>query len=77
MRAPPIGYRGRVVALTGYGQASDMTASIDAGFDAHLTKPVDHSQLLELIEKLSQLRTEQPTHWDAGPGELQPRYRKG
>jgi signal transduction histidine kinase/CheY-like chemotaxis protein len=59
MREPPIGYRGRVVALTGYGQASDMAASREAGFDGHLTKPVDHADLLELIERLSQPSAEQ------------------
>jgi CheY-like chemotaxis protein/anti-sigma regulatory factor (Ser/Thr protein kinase) len=52
MRAAPIGFRGRVVALTGYGQAADIAASQDAGFDAHLTKPVGHSQLLEVVDKL-------------------------
>lgn len=56
MRAPPIGYRGRVVALTGYGQAADMTASREAGFDGHLTKPVGASELLELVDKFSQPR---------------------
>jgi signal transduction histidine kinase/ActR/RegA family two-component response regulator len=52
MKAAPIGYRGRLVALTGYGQASDIAASQAAGFDAHLTKPVGHSELLELLDKL-------------------------
>jgi len=52
MQAPPIGYRGRLVALTGYGQAADRAASREAGFDAHLTKPVAPSELLELIENL-------------------------
>jgi CheY-like chemotaxis protein/two-component sensor histidine kinase len=30
-----------VIALTGFGQESDRTAAARAGFDAHLTKPVD------------------------------------
>jgi CheY-like chemotaxis protein len=59
MRAPPISYRGRLVALTGYGQAADMAASQSAGFDAHLTKPADHSKLLELLDRLAHPRTEQ------------------
>jgi CheY-like chemotaxis protein len=54
MKAPPNGYRGRLVALTGYGQLGDMAASRDAGFDAHLTKPVSPDKLLELIDKLLQ-----------------------
>jgi CheY-like chemotaxis protein len=53
MKAPPIGYRGRLVALTGYGQAADMAASRKAGFDAHLTKPVTGDVLLELVNSLS------------------------
>ncbi|AMO22009.1 hypothetical protein GCM10027034_22890 [Ramlibacter solisilvae] len=47
------GYAGRLVALTGYGQASDMAASKAAGFDAHLTKPVSAHDLLELIGKIA------------------------
>jgi len=49
MRAAPIRYRGRLVALTGYGQAADMAATKDAGFDAHLTKPVPPSTLLDVV----------------------------
>jgi signal transduction histidine kinase len=53
MKAPPISYQGRLVALTGYGQASDMAASQAAGFDAHLTKPVTPAALLELVRQFS------------------------
>lgn len=31
----------RLIALTGYGQESDRQAALAAGFDLHLTKPVD------------------------------------
>jgi CheY-like chemotaxis protein len=48
-----LNYRGRLVALTGYGQAADMAASQAAGFDAHLTKPVSPTGLLELVSSLS------------------------
>ena len=30
-----------LVALTGYGQAEDQRLALEAGFDRHLTKPVD------------------------------------
>ena len=60
MRAPPIGYRGRLLALSGYGQPADVGNSKAAGFDAHLTKPVAPSELLELVDKLSQPGTEPP-----------------
>lgn len=31
----------RLVALSGYGQDSDVRAAVEAGFDEHLTKPSD------------------------------------
>jgi signal transduction histidine kinase len=39
----------RLIALTGYGQTEDRTRSAAAGFDAHLVKPVDISDLLAEI----------------------------
>lgn len=39
----------RLIALTGYGTEADRQRSADAGFDAHLTKPVDIDRLLALI----------------------------
>lgn len=38
-----------LVALTGYGQESDRRRALDAGFDAHLVKPVDLSVLKRLL----------------------------
>ena len=35
----------RLIALTGYGQASDRTRALEAGFDVHLLKPVDPVEL--------------------------------
>ncbi len=40
----------RLIAVTGYGQAEDLRRAITAGFDAHLTKPVNLDQLLALLE---------------------------
>jgi two-component system, sensor histidine kinase len=39
----------RLIALTGYGQAEDMRQAVKAGFDAHLTKPVNLDQLMALL----------------------------
>jgi len=39
----------RFIALTGYGQAHDAAASRAAGFDHHVVKPVDVSQLMALL----------------------------
>ena len=60
MKGPSVGYRGALVAVTGYGQKSDLAASQQAGFDAHLTKPVEPSQLLDLIGQLARRLVEAP-----------------
>jgi CheY-like chemotaxis protein len=38
-----------LVALTGWGQEGDRKKSRDAGFDAHMVKPVDHRELTSLL----------------------------
>ncbi|HVL55102.1 MAG TPA: response regulator, partial [Burkholderiaceae bacterium] len=38
-----------LVALTGYGQDADRSRARDAGFDHHLTKPVDPELLQALV----------------------------
>jgi CheY-like chemotaxis protein/anti-sigma regulatory factor (Ser/Thr protein kinase) len=38
-----------LIALTGYGQAEDKERALKAGFDMHLTKPVEPQRLLEAI----------------------------
>jgi signal transduction histidine kinase len=43
----------RMIALTGYGQEHDHQRSRDAGFIAHLVKPVDAHTLLQVIESAS------------------------
>ncbi len=40
----------RLIAATGYGQASDRLLLREAGFDHHLVKPIDFDELLTLIE---------------------------
>ena len=50
MRADPATCAVRLIALTGYGQESDRRRAIDAGFDAHLVKPVDMGRLMEVLE---------------------------
>lgn len=39
----------RLVALTGYGQPEDLTRAREAGFDAHMVKPVELEQVLEVL----------------------------
>lgn len=38
-----------VIAVTGWGQAHDKQKALDAGFDEHLTKPVDPETLERLL----------------------------
>jgi PAS domain S-box-containing protein len=38
-----------LVAFTGWGQSQDRQRALDAGFDHHLTKPVDHESVLSLL----------------------------
>ena len=41
-----------LIALTGYGQDSDRAAALVAGFDEHVTKPVDFDALVRLLERV-------------------------
>jgi CheY-like chemotaxis protein len=43
----------RLVALTGYGTESDRQNTRDAGFDVHLTKPVDPQALDAVLGRSS------------------------
>jgi PAS domain S-box-containing protein len=43
------------IALTGYGMSEDVRRSKEAGFDWHLTKPVDASELRTVLHKLSEI----------------------
>lgn len=41
-----------LIAATGWGQESDERAAIEAGFDAHMTKPVDLRKLSAIVDDL-------------------------
>jgi PAS domain S-box-containing protein len=43
-----------LIAMTGYGQPEDRKKSKEAGFDYHLTKPVDPTRLQELLARIGQ-----------------------
>jgi CheY-like chemotaxis protein len=43
-----------LVALTGWGQKEDIEKSLNAGFDFHMTKPVDPERIERLLENFLQ-----------------------
>jgi CheY-like chemotaxis protein len=49
MRRRPWGARALIVALTGWAQAYDRQRTAEAGFDAHLVKPVSEFELFQTI----------------------------
>ncbi|WP_430378732.1 ATP-binding protein [Streptomyces sp. B1-3] len=51
MRARPDGGRPRLIAVSGFSRGTDRALSRAAGFDAHLTKPLPLTDLLEFLEK--------------------------
>jgi signal transduction histidine kinase len=49
LRRDPATAAARLIALTGYGGEEDRRRSLEAGFDVHLTKPVDPGLLRRLL----------------------------
>src|SRR5262249_46131171 len=49
IRQQPWGKSIIIVALTGWGQEADRRQSHEAGFNHHLVKPVNYSDLLKLL----------------------------
>jgi CheY-like chemotaxis protein len=41
------------IALSGYAMEEDLARALDAGFSAHVAKPVDPEELLTLVRKLT------------------------
>ena len=56
IRAKPWNKNMLLVALTGWGQEQDRQRSKEAGFDAHLVKPVDHAELSRLLTAFRRTR---------------------
>ncbi|HEX7185231.1 MAG TPA: MEDS domain-containing protein [Thermoanaerobaculia bacterium] len=51
LRRDPATASARLIAVTGYGRDEDRRRSKEAGFDLHLTKPVDPAQLRQLLQR--------------------------
>jgi PAS domain S-box-containing protein len=52
IREKPWGRNLVLIAVTGWGQEEDRNRSKEAGFNAHIVKPVDHDALLKLLSQL-------------------------
>ena len=52
LRSDPALSGSTLIALSGYGQEEDRRKARAAGFDRHLTKPVDPTALMRLLQEL-------------------------
>ena len=76
LRALDHGYRPLLVAISGYGQASDKQRAIEAGFDQHLVKPVSVEVTLALAASDPAFRLKRAASGGpAAAGELRQRVR--
>ena len=48
----------RLIAVTGYGQSADRQRALDAGFDAHLVKPLTLERLQQVLAEVRRSRTQ-------------------
>jgi CheY-like chemotaxis protein len=53
VRGQPWGKAIRLIALSGWGRDEDMQRGADAGFDAHLVKPADPTDIERLLESFA------------------------
>jgi CheY-like chemotaxis protein len=58
-----------LITQTGYGRPKDRDEAIAAGFDVHLTKPVDPVELINLLEIVSCRVAEKSRHHTAVDGQ--------
>jgi len=69
MRQEPWGQRATLVAVTGWGQQRDRERTAEAGFDAHLVKPLTELDLLQVLAQgpreatVRESRNQESTTW--------------
>lgn len=51
LRSVPFGHRPTLVAVTGWGRPDDIRKALEAGFDHHVTKPLDPDVLPALFRE--------------------------
>jgi len=57
IKANPATAHATLIAVTGYGQESDIKTAFESGFDHHVVKPVDCDRLMELIHEVADKAT--------------------
>lgn len=69
LRQDPRNRHATLIALTGYGQSSDILSSREAGFDHHFVKPTDPVRLLAVLDCLrsSAGAASSPAHDESHP----------
>ncbi len=58
LRKSPATGNAVIIAITGYGQSSDRERALQSGFDFHLVKPAEPTQVLRMIDEALQHRNE-------------------
>jgi CheY-like chemotaxis protein len=79
LRDHPRGARLPVVAMTALGTETDYYRTWEAGFDGHLTKPVEHGDLASVIQVLTRRRAGPSGGWwgvGSAAGPRRPRRRR-
>ncbi|MGQ0748990.1 MAG: PAS domain S-box protein [Betaproteobacteria bacterium] len=61
IREQPWGKDVALIAVTGWGQEEDRRRTKEAGFDAHMVKPVDYAALAKLLASLSESKNRADT----------------
>ena len=56
-----------ILAVTALGETADYLATLEAGFDGHLVKPIDHDALLATIVRLIACRPARPSRRSRRP----------
>ena len=56
LRGKPEFGRAYLIAVTGYGQEADERRALEAGFDMHMTKPIDLKELESILRGLNSTR---------------------
>jgi PAS domain S-box-containing protein len=77
VRAEPWGGDIYITALTGWGRDQDRARTAEAGFDAHLVKPIDLEKLKTVLRDFEERRAPAMFRSEVSPSRAAPRGRDG